>query len=1497
MTTMTPETAIAVVGAACRLPGARNLDAYWELLASGRTGLQTIAREAAEKSRLKGIDPGAPDWVGVCAPLAEADCFDARLFGYSPREAQIMDPQQRVILECAHEALEDAALTPASVEHAVGVFIASTASGYLLENLSARNARDEVGVDTIAIHNNADFLPTSISYKLDLRGPSCAVQTACSGSLVAVHLACRALLDGECDVALAGGVSIRLPQFAGYHAATGGVMSPTGQCRPYASDADGTLFGSGAGLVVLQRLEDALARGSRILGVILGSAVNNDGHGKAGFTAPSQAGQRAVLADALAVAGVEPSEISYLEGHGTATRLGDEIELRALRDVFGRGERAEPLLLGSCKGNVGHAESAAGIAGFLKALLMLGHRQIPATMGGGDAPLVAAHARVLRVPRALTPWRRGAEPLRVGVSSFGIGGTNAHVVLQEPPEAPGDAPETKARPRLVSLSAATAEAAQASAERLASVLEAGADVSLGDVAYTLHVGRRELPYRLDVVGSTPSAVAAKLRAAKASAPPAGGPPRVAFLFPGQGGEVAAMTRQLRRDLPLFRKTFDALASHLQRRGGPDLVALSADAREHDTDVLQPLLFLTSHALMETLRLVGVEPDLVLGHSLGEWNAAVACGAVEARSALEAVAERGRLMAATPPGGMVAVALGEEAMAERLTPELSLAAVNGRAATVVSGPEVALAALCEGLDRQGIPWQRLLTKRAFHSALMDPALGRLRDALAPVRFTAPGLPFISSMTGVRVDEGVLGRSDYWVQQVRKPVRFVDALGTLRTLAGQGGGALVALEVGPGRALSSAAKLHDREAFLPVPCCANPAQDAVSQLLDAVGRLHAHGRSVRLERLYEGERRRCVALPTYPFARTSYWLEASPAPEAAPPAGRPVSTPAPTPGAASRALSIRLFSWQRVEPAAPASAVASPVLALAEQAPWLALVRDGEPGRRFVGALRKQGRQVVEVLPGLGFERLDDHRFIVRAGVDEDLRRVVDALASRGGLPARALHLWGVGPAGADEQDRCFRGLLSLTRVLGRRPHEAGTRIFCITEQAHDVVGTEGVLPERAMVGPLSLIASQEIAGLWCGHFDCDSLDAASEPLLDEVLGTTPRPMLAIRGRHAWARAYPRLELPPAERPSLLRKQGVYLITGGTGRFGSIVARMLLERWDATVYALARGRTREVPVDARVRVVEADVADAAALSRVVRDIVGRHGQLHGVFHAAGVIRDETHCALLELTPERCEEQLAPRVRGVRALTTALEGVGVDFCLTTSSMSPILGGLGLAAYGAANGYVDAFVQAAPPGARWRAIHWEGWHRGTQPTAWSDGIAANQRNRMLSDEELVQVLDQALRAPELHRIVVTREDLEDRVRGWVRPADLPASPGSTGTSAAPGEAPSGSDITATVARIVHALLGVDAGPYDDLFELGANSLTAVQLLARLRATFHVDLPLRVLFEGPTIAQLALALALATGGDVEDPEVTRILAEVEALSDDEVHALLQQPESSRGGK
>ncbi|NTX02059.1 type I polyketide synthase [Myxococcus sp. CA040A] len=1492
---MTSETAIAVVGAACRFPGARDLDAYWDLLLSGRTGFQRIAREAAEKSLLKGIHPGAPDWVGVCAPLDEVDCFDARLFGYSPREAQVMDPQQRVMLECAHAALDDAAITPASVEHAVGVFIASTASGYLLENLAATNARDEVGVDTIAIHNNADFLPTSISYKLDLRGPSCAVQTACSGSLVSVHLACRALLDGECDVALAGGVSVRLPQHAGYHAATGGVMSPTGQCRPYASDADGTLFGSGAGVVVLQRLDDALARGSRILGVIAGSAVNNDGHGKAGFTAPSQAGQRAVIADALAAAGFVPSDISYLEGHGTATRLGDEIELRALRDVFGQSARRTPLLLGSCKGNVGHAESAAGIAGLLKALLMLRHRRIPLTLGGTDSPLTVASERVLRVPRQAMVWERGSEPLRAGVSSFGIGGTNAHVVLEEPPEARATVAELRPRPRLVSLSAATSEAATASAERLASVLESDTELPLADVAYTLHVGRRELPYRLDVVGNTPSAVAAKLRAAKPLAPSPGGPPRVAFLFPGQGGEVAAMTRQLRRDLPLFRKTFDNLAGHLERRGGPNLLALSAEEREHDTDVLQPLLFLTSHALSETLRAVGVVPDVVLGHSLGEWNAAVTSGTVDVRVALEAVAARGRLMVSTQPGGMVAVSLGEEAVLERLIPGLALAGVNGRAATVVSGPEVALAGFCEGLDRLGIPWQRLRTKRAFHSALMEPILGGLRDALAPIRFAPPSIPFISSTSGARVGEGAQGRGDDWVQQVRRPVRFVDALGTLKGLMGQGSGPLLALEVGPGRALSSAAKQYDRDAFVPVACCASPERDALNQVLEAIGRLRSQGRSVHLEKLYDGEPRRRVPLPAYPFARTSYWLESSATPQVEPSAGRGVPTVAPA--NASRALSTRLVSWQQVQSAAPAGTAVTPELAWVAQTPWLALVRDQDSSRRFIAALREQGHAVVEVVPGRGFERLDDHRFVVRAGVDEDLRRVVDSVSSRGGLPARALHLWGVGPVSADERDRCFRGLLSLIRVLGRRPHERGTRIFTLTEQAHDVVGTETVLPERAMLGPLSLIASQEIAGLWGAHFDCDSLDTASKALLDEVLGATPRPMLAFRGHHVWTRVHPHVEPPSTERPSLLRKDGVYLITGGTGRFGSIVARMLLDRWNATVYALARGRSRELPVDPRVHVVQADVTDMAAVTRVVQDIVGRHGRLHGVFHAAGVIRDETHCALLELTPERCEEQLAPRVDGVRALTRALEGVDVDFRLTTSSMSPILGGLGLGAYGAANGYVDAFVQAAPPEARWRAIHWEGWHRGTQPSTWSDGIAANQRNRMLADDELAQVLDQVLRAPELRRVVVTRDDLEDRVRQWVRVAELPTAPGSTVASSTPGTPPGGADISTALAGIVHALLGVEAGPTEDLFELGANSLTAVQLLARVRTTFQVDLPLRVLFEGPTIAQLSLALAVATGAEVEDPEFARLLAEIESLSEDEARAQLQQPEPSRGAR
>jgi amino acid adenylation domain-containing protein len=892
-------TAVAVIGMAGRFPGAPDLDAFWRNLADG---VESIRFFSPEELREAGWSPeltGRPDFVPARGALEGIDRFDAAFFGIPPREAELMDPQQRLFLECAWEALEDAGCDPGGYEGSIGLYAGVSQSAY------ARLLAGRPDVDGFqAGMNDKDFLATRASFRLNLRGPSVVVQTACSTSLVAVHLACQALVGAECDVALAGGSSVGVPQVGGYVHQEGGIASPDGHCRAFDARARGTVGGSGVGVVVLKRLEDALRDGDPVRAVIRGSALNNDGALKAGYTAPSADGQARVIAEALSVAGVPPETVSYVEAHGTATEIGDPTEVAALVRAMGdRPAGAPRCALGSVKTNVGHLDAAAGVAGLVKTVLALEHRQLPPSLHFREPnPGLELEGTSFYVAASLHDWETGGPPRRAGVSSFGIGGTNAHVVLEEAPEP--EPSEPARRWQLLALSARTPAALERAAERLRAHLAARPEQPLADVAWTLQAGRRAFPHRRAVVcRSHEEAIAALApgeagRAAAGTAPsPA---PEVAFLFPGQGAQHVGMARETYREEPVFREQLDRCAEILRPRLGLDLrdvifpapggEAAAAEALE-GTALAQPALFAVEYSLARLWESRGVRPAAMLGHSIGEYVAAALAGVFRLEDALALVAARGRLMAEAPAGRMLAVPLPEADARALLGTELSLAAVNGPAACVVSGPAAAVEALRAELAGRGIESRPLRTSRAFHSAMMDPVLERFRAEVARLPLRAPEVPFLSNLSGTWITPEEATDPDYWARHLRGTVRFADGAAELLREPGR-----VLLEVGPGRTLASLARrqgeaARGRTIAASLPHPAHGGAGEGETLAAALGALWCAGVEVDWPGLHAGERRRRVSLPTYPFERRRFWIEPlNTAPAAAP---REDTTPIPGP----------------------------------------------------------------------------------------------------------------------------------------------------------------------------------------------------------------------------------------------------------------------------------------------------------------------------------------------------------------------------------------------------------------------------------------------------------------------------------------------------------------------------------------------------------------------------------------------------------------------------
>ena len=895
-------TDVAIVGMSGRFPGAEGIEEFWRNLAGGVESIsffseQELLEEGVSAARLR--DPG---YVRARGVLRDIESFDAGFFGIQPGEARLMDPQHRLFLECAWEALEHAGYDPFRYPGAIGLYAGCNFSTYFMRILADRELHSLVGGYQTVLGNNKDFLATRASYKLNLRGPSVVIQTACSTSLVAVHMAVQSILSGECDLALAGGVGLETPQRGGYLYQEGGIRSPDGHCRAFDARAEGTVDGCGLGVVVLKRLTDALAHGDRVIAVVRGSAVNNDGSTKAGYTAPSVDGQARVIAEALAVADVDPRTVTYVEAHGTGTPLGDPIEVAALTRVFGAGtQRRGWCALGSVKSNIGHLSAAAGVAGLIKTALALENRLIPPSLHFTEPnPEIDFAASPFYVAAGAIPWKNGDGPRRAGVSSFGIGGTNAHVVLEE---APPREPSGPSRPvQLLALSARTPTALDRSAGALARHLADHPELPLADAAHTLRVGRGAFAHRAVVVARDAAGAVDALNEKRVlRGEVAAGDRPVLFLFPGQGSQYAGMGAGPYATEPAFRAEVDRCCEILEPLLGMylrEVIFGADDERLRQTEITQPALFVVEYALARLWAEWGVKPEGLIGHSLGEYTAACLAGVFELEDALRLVAARGRLMQELPAGAMLSARLPEAEMAALLGGGLALAGVNAPDSCTVSGPVDEVAALEARLAADGVPVQRLRTSHAFHSSMMDPVLPAFEREVRRARPRAPRIPVLSNVTGTWLTAAEATDPAYWADHLRSTVRFAD--GARELLATPGG---VLLEVGPGRALGSLVRRQGAPARgRAVIATLGSPDDGVGEdeaLATSVGRCWLAGVSLDWDGYVAHERRHRVALPTAQWERKRYWLDSvrrSPAPPPPPAESAPAAIDvAPAPAA--------------------------------------------------------------------------------------------------------------------------------------------------------------------------------------------------------------------------------------------------------------------------------------------------------------------------------------------------------------------------------------------------------------------------------------------------------------------------------------------------------------------------------------------------------------------------------------------------------------------------
>jgi len=1347
----------AVVGLSCRFPGAPDADRYWRNLRAGIESITVFSPEELATAGVPEVLRNDPNYVPAQGVLDGADQFDADFFGVNPKEADMMDPQHRVLLECAWEALENAGYDPKAAPGPVGVYAGSYYNTYVDNLVGHTHTSDPAEVFTRNIANEKDYLATRIAYKLALSGPAMTVQTACSTSLVAVHLACQALLSGACDTALAGGVTVRAQQ-NGYIFQPSGIFSSDGHCRPFDAAAEGTVAANGAGVVVLRRLEDALADGDPIRAVIRGSAVGNDGAERVGFTAPGVAGQARVIQAALIMAEVDPATVTYVEAHGSGTPVGDPIEVEALTRVFGAaGAGRGTCAIGSVKSNIGHTHAAAGVAGLIKTILALQNGELPPSLHfDRPNPAIAFGATPFYVNTSLTPWRADGGPRRAGVSSFGMGGTGAHVVLEEAPAAREKAPAR--RRRMLPLSARSETALESATDRLAAHLGTEPGVSLASVARTLQSGRRHFAHRRFLVAGDSAEAATALRERNPRVLRGGrhdGVTRpVAFLFPGLGEQRPGMGRELYDGNPVFRAEIDRCTEgfrpHLgldlrtllypprtsgeDRQSQPDLRRMlgrgpasgTADRTELDhTQYAQPATFAVEYALARLWQSWGVRPDAMIGYSIGEYVAACLSGVLSVDDALLLVAHRARLIEGLPGGAMLAVPLSEQRVRTLLGDSLSLAAVNGPELCVVAGDDERIGALERQLGSEGVAVRRLRTTHAFHSHMMAPIAEEFTELVAGIRLDPPCIPYVSNVTGDWITPDQALDPSWWTRHVAQPVRFGDGVSRLWQEPGH-----LLLEVGPGQSLGSLAlQARPAGAGAGATYASLPGEyDRQSEenfLLNTAGKLWVAGVDLDWDAVRGGTASR-TPLPTYPFERRRHWVD--PAPKAA------------TALASSLAKKADLADWFHVpvwEPLAPHPARRPPTGQ--ETGSWLLFLDDHGIGSALAQQLVAAAHQVTTVRAGDGWRRTGEHEYEIAPGDDAQYQRLVEELGERPELPTRVVHLWNVGPRGPVNRmlERGFSSLVRFNKAVVRASAE-NLDLVVLTSDAHAVLGTADIAPEKATaIGPC-LVLPLEQPNTGCRGIDISlpvgrawsSQDA--DRLLAELLHPSGHALTALRGRGRWQQSYRPVRLEAAgPRRTAVRPRGVYLITGGFGGVGLTLARYLAdaakarlvlvsrgalpppENWDAWLSEHASDDARAARIravrelealGAEVMVASGDVTDQDRMTEIADEIVARFGAVHGIVHAAGV--PASGLAQLKDVASALAV-LAPKVQGGLVVDALARRLTPDFTVLCSSALALTGGVGQIDYVAANAFLDALAQHndATGGPVTVSINWDGW------------------------------------------------------------------------------------------------------------------------------------------------------------------------------------------------
>ncbi|NJN06649.1 MAG: SDR family oxidoreductase [Richelia sp. RM1_1_1] len=1524
---------IAIIGMSGCFPGAKNIEEFWHNL---RDGIESIHRFTDQELKDLGVDAALfnnPNYVKAQGIVKDIDLFDASFFDISPREAEVMDPSMRFFLEHSWKALEDAGYSSEVYKKPIGVYAGTGFGSYLLNIYSNYEFLASVGDKQIEKGTSASYVTTLTSYKLNLQGPSYAVQTTCSSSLVAIHLACQSLLSGECNIALAGGVSISTAD--GYLYQEGGIESPDGHCRAFDAKAGGTVRGRGLGLVVLKRLEEAIGDGDYIHAVIKGSAINNDGSDKVSFTAPSVNGQAKVIRAAQIMAEVEPDTISYIEAHGTGTTLGDPIEISALTQAFRAKTQKKGFCgIGSVKTNIGHLDSAAGVASLIKTVLALKHKKIPPSLNFEEpSPQIDFANSPFYVNHKLSEWKTNDTPRRAGVSSFGFGGTNAHVILEE---APLIKPSSSSRSwQLLLLSAKTNTALENVTENLTDYLLKHPDLNLADVAHTLQVGRWNLNHRRMLVCQDQEDAIKALQDPQTVfthyQEPCNRP--IVFMFSGQGSQYVNMGRELYENETVFREQIDYCCELLKPHLELDLrtilypseeKAQQATQKLQQTAITQPALFVIEYALAKLWMTWGVYPEMMIGHSIGEYVAATLAGVFSLEDALTIVATRGKLMQQLPGGAMLSIALPQTEVQQFLEKEIFLAASNTPSSCVVSGTTEAIDQLQQEVQQINVSCRRLHTSHAFHSQMMEPIIDTFVQFLQKVKLNPPKIPFVSNVSGTWIKAVQATDPNYWAKHLRQPVRFCEGIIELSKTPDR-----LFLEVGPGRTLSTFVKQHQKEEYLVLTSIRHPReqQSDVAFLLNSLGKLWLFGVKVDWSGFYINEHRHRIPLPTYPFERKRYWIEVN----------RNATLAKMSEASSGKKPDIAdWFYVPRWKESIPLEFFQKEKF-LEEKLCWLVFADTYGVGAEVAERLKQQEQDVIIVKIADSFAKINDYTYTINPQQRDNYDTLLQALQEQNWIPQGIAHFWSVTPNDAlsnqkqdkkaqlelryqffeDCQNLGFYSLLFLAQALGQQNIIEPIKLMVITSNVHDITGSENLYPEKVTVLSPCKVIPQEYPNISCYCFDIvleDSGYKSSQKHIDYLLAefkTQPNDnVISYRGNHRWVQTYEPIHLDKNfASKTRLREKGVYLITGGLGNVGLVLAEYLARTVQAKLILIGRKgfpekhqwfqwletHNREDNISCKIRkvqeieafggevlVISADVANEQQMHESIAIANKKFGNINGVIYAAGNAKD-AHCAITETSKAEAQSQFHPKVYGLFVLEKVVRGQELDFCQLTSSLASVLGGLGFISYSAANIFMDAFVHNynQKNSCPWSSVNWDDW--GIEQNQHNTGVMETFSKYSMTSKAGIDSFVRLLSLYQVPQVIVSTGDLQTRIEQWIKLESLQTRKFSNNEDFFTKHQrpnlhtvyiPPRNQIEQKIAKIWQQVLGItEVGIDDNFFELGGDSLIATCVMSQIRQVFGVELPLRYLFEKPTIAELAEEIEKAKHTDLglELPLIKRI--------------------------